>query len=222
MIDPNLPFNFDRSPDELFEWFLFSVLVAGKNADTQAKKLAMLRDEHDGHGRYFNYASFSMSKRTVVDIDRRLRNVKAGQYARLTKLLWTLNLHMLAGESPLYWPRDRLVTIPGVGLKTASFYRMYAFPDSQCAALDVHILKFLGDVGATNVPRQTPSRNEYLRLEQRFISETRKLKVQPWVLDIYLWMNYREGRRWSEILTGLQDFATKLDQDQRFAGHVFR
>lgn len=78
MIDPNVLTKFDRTPDELLEFWLFCLFVRGKNADVQAKKLDEFIKQMHG---------FSKLPEMFGMVELKLRQVKAGQYGTLTSAI---------------------------------------------------------------------------------------------------------------------------------------
>ena len=82
-----------------------------------------------------------------------------------------------------------LQNIAGIGLKTARFYWMNCVPNQNYAILDTHILKWLRMQGY-DVPKSTPSKNKYLKIEQIFLEEAKKRNKTPIELDLEIWLSY--------------------------------
>ena len=81
--------------------------------------------------------------------------------------------------------------IYGIGRKTSRGFILHTRPNAQCAVLDTHILKFLNEQGAPDVPKSTPpSKSEYERLEKYFLSICRKKKITPAKQDLKVWNYY--------------------------------
>lgn len=60
---------------------------------------------------------------------------------------------------------ERLLSIYGVGSKTARLFMLHSRQDCQHVVLDTHILRFLNQRFGLEVPANTPPPKEYARLE---------------------------------------------------------
>lgn len=172
MIDPQNITNFRRTLNQLQEFLLFAIVVAGKTAQIQAGKLEefllavrnhFVANKHRVPSNHFEALQFLGLK----GIEKWLRWAKLGQYTRISQAFLDLanselNLEICSVEE--------LEQIKGIGPKTARFFKLHTDLLAKCAALDTHVLKFLRGAGVENVPDTTPSnRKEYLRLEQEFL-----------------------------------------------------
>lgn len=177
MIDPTKPTNFNRTKAELQEWLLFCVVVAGKSSFQQAKKLDdFLKLEPEGT---------PFEKIQAMDLrgelSHNLREVKMGQYLRIYRvfraLMWenvnTLSLCVLE-------------SIKGIGPKTARFFFLHSYPNLQMAVLDTHILAWMKEQGY-DVPKSTPSRNRYKKIELWFLNICKDQGISPAELDAQIW-----------------------------------
>lgn len=180
MINPSEPTNFNRTQSELEEFLLFCVVVAGKNAHQQAKKLDAFLSLENG-ATPFEKIRKMCQKHTLK---QNLEIVKIGQYSRIANVFSVLSDHDIYSLD-----LDFLETIKGIGLKTARFYIMNCVPSQNYAILDTHILKWLKLQGY-NVPKSTPSRNKYLEIEQIFLNEAKKKTKTPLELDLEIWLSY--------------------------------
>jgi thermostable 8-oxoguanine DNA glycosylase len=194
-INPNNITNFSRSTDELLLFWLFCLFVRGKNADVQAKKLGTFLTNIGETGRLVDL--------TKCRIEEELRVVKAGQYATLTAAIDQTILWL--NRDPFYLRHctvAELEGITGVGPKTARFFVMHTQRDAKVAALDVHILRYLGLRLATPVPLTTPTGKKYLELEQIFLDMARDAGVEPAVMDLAIWRASRESNpmAWPEYI----------------------
>jgi thermostable 8-oxoguanine DNA glycosylase len=195
-INPNNITNFSRSTDELLLFWLFCLFVRGKNADVQAKKLGtFLTNIGETGDRLVN-----LTKRRI---EEELRVVKAGQYVTLTAAIDQTILWL--NRDPFYLRHctvAELEGITGVGPKTARFFVMHTQRDAKVAALDVHILRYLGLRLATPVPLTTPTGKKYLELEQIFLDMARDAGVEPAVMDLAIWRASRESNpmAWPEYI----------------------
>lgn len=183
MIDPNKITNFNRTDTELEEFWLFSLVVAGKTATTQAKLL-------DGFLIRKNIKPFDFIRDLIRDDDLLdfLKLSHLGQYTRLEKAFresLTLNLRTATVQE--------LEAISGVGPKTARFFLLHSRPNQRLAALDTHILKHLKHVGVEKVPKSTPpSGNQYTRLENSFIKLAEQSGFSLADYDLMVWRQYSE------------------------------
>lgn len=85
--------------------------------------------------------------------------------------------------------RDDLATLPGVGLKTASWIVRNRRHSDHVAVLDIHIIRAGRYVGLFS-PAMNPSRH-YRAMEERFIGMARALKVRAADLDSAMWQVMR-------------------------------
>ena len=193
MIDPNKVTNFDRTDDELLEFWLFCLFVRGKNADIQAVKL----DD------FVDICRRTANKRTSLmagllrykqgDIDGMLRSVKAGQYDTLSAAIYQTVLKL--EEDPEFLRRASardLEAIHGVGPKTARYFILHTRPKARVAALDTHILRYLRDRTDEAVPRTTPTGKRYAELEKTFLLMADFEGVDPADMDLAIWQASRE------------------------------
>lgn len=83
-------------------------------------------------------------------------------------------------------PED-LEQVKGIGPKTSRFFILWTRPQARYAALDVHLLRWLGE-RHRGVPRTTPqSKTRYRALETLFLQEAEKRGVTPRQLDSEIW-----------------------------------
>lgn len=182
MIDPTDVIKYDRTHAELEEWWLFSLIVAGKTAATQAKLLDAFLTENGTEGD----SPYDVIRRLVATgtLDMRMREARLGQYTRLTRSFsesLILDLHTCTVE--------QLEAIHGVGPKTARMFLMHSRPDQRYAALDTHILKHLGTYGYT-VPKSTPTGAKYRELEEAFLKLADDAGMSPSEYDLMIWKKY--------------------------------
>ncbi len=196
MIDPCNVTVHDRTPAQLEEFLLFCVVVAGKNADQQARKLENLLK-----GR----RPFAL----IREIDRKgklgeeLKRVRLGKYALLVR-----SFRRLAGSgidlSTCSW--EDLTQVPGIGLKTAKFFVLHSRKGEMHGVLDTHVLGWIGEhwapAGARPlaVPRHSPQDPASYRFWEtvyfgmvtaRFHRTGRPAAVDWARFDLELWMERR-------------------------------
>lgn len=201
MIDPRAVTKFDRTREELEEFLLFAIVVAGKNAFQQARKLdEFLKPRLENDFTPFHYIQELEGQGQLVE---RLRSVKMGQYERISVAFRGVSHFFydktFASSHPLgITPYLQHVAIPhlevikGIGMKTARFFAMHTRPNVEYACLDTHILKWLSGLGYADVPKTTPRGDKYLQLEQIFLQHARHLGKSPATLDLEIWNSQHE------------------------------
>jgi len=160
-IDPKNITNFNRNKLELQAFWIFCVLVAGKNSDIASRKLSQLMSRANGD-------LFQYFKDLGVGLHNFLVANKVGQYNRITKAIrHSLDLDLVNDSL------ERLLKVYGVGNKTARFFLLHTRENQNIAVLDVHILNWLrkvsGDDSAIEIPLSTPQdEKKYKQIESLF------------------------------------------------------
>lgn len=182
------PFVWDADRGRKQQLLLLSLFVAGKNAKIQGGKmrdfLALLPPAET--------AFDSLEQLDAAAIRQRLERVRSGQYNRLTAALH--HLRQLPDVDEV--TRDQLCTVPGVSLKSASFFLMYSREDYRGACWDVHLLKWAAERPALfgdGVPKNTPSRPRYLSMERAYLDYCEAGRFHPTHLDFSIWSSYRRS-----------------------------
>lgn len=156
-IDPKNITKFDRSQEELELFWLFCILVAGKNADWASLKLLdLFRNKPE------DQTPFEFLKTRLTDLNNILVANKVGQYRRIQKAIeQSLEIDLRTASV------GDLMEIHGVGPKTARFFILHTRADAECAVLDTHILKWMRSLvdPIFEVPASTPPINKYQTLE---------------------------------------------------------
>lgn len=201
------PYLYDGTRLQLDKFLLTCVFVAGKNAAVQQKKVdAFVECVRRDLG---NYAVDSLGILSAIHnsyasvdavtgaISGWLQEVKAGQYGRITKCIHSLSERVGSGKLQLKdTSRSNLYRIPGIGLKTASFFMLYTDKNAKnkYACLDTHILKWLAaNYPKESIPDRTPSKpSEYTRLENLFLAACKERNKIPSDLDFEIWSEYRQ------------------------------
>ena len=192
MIDPNDVTKFDRTEDELLEFWLFCLFVRGKNADVQAKKLdAFVRNIRELNpdipaGESLITVLMLSSNRKI---EAALRACKAGQYTTLVKAISQTILHV--GRYRM-WLQTATVAelqdLDGVGPKTARFFVLHSRPGVRVAVLDTHILQYMAvRDGDGSIPKATPTGARYAQLEEQFLTLADYEEVDPAAFDLAIW-----------------------------------
>ena len=165
-IDPKNITKFDRSQEELEFFWLFCILVAGKNADWASLKLLdLFRNKPE------DQTPFEFLKTRLTDLNNILVANKVGQYRRITKAIeQSISLDLKTATL------DEFLEVFGVGPKTARFFILHTRKDAECAVLDTHILKWMRTIvhESIDVPTSTPPVKEYEKWENM---ATKMMKV---------------------------------------------
>ena len=158
VIDPKNITDFNRTDNQLEMFWLFCIAVAGKNSDTTSKLLSlMFYARQDSPFDYLrDLGQTGIHNMLVVN--------RSGQYRRISKA-FTQSLDLDLRTCTL----EDLLSIYGVGPKTARFFLLHSREDCQHAVLDTHILKWMKDHGIDNAPDTTPqNKKTYIEYENMF------------------------------------------------------
>jgi hypothetical protein len=162
MIDPTNITRYDRGDDDLEQFATFCVAVAGKNSTQASRKTQELCD-HLGTGRPL----WGLRGMEPGEIDRVCRVVGLAPYARVVPALSALRYCDLRAVT-----LSDLLTIRGIGHKTARMFLLHTRPGVEAVVLDVHILRWLKkSARMRSIPRATPGKTTtlYARIERRAI-----------------------------------------------------
>lgn len=182
MIDPRDIINFNRTEEELEELLLFCIIVAGKTASVQAKKLESFLTKEKFKSSPFNLLRYYIKKKILL---KKIKDSKLGQYNRLKRaFVEVLNLNVTLCTV------EELERITGIGPKTARFFILHSRPNQNIAVLDTHVLKWLRDELGIDTPKSTPSSKKYLELEQSFLGYCKEHNKNPAKFDLEIWNKY--------------------------------
>jgi endonuclease III len=149
MIIPTEITNFARTDEQLEEFMLFCIAVAGKRSDMAAGKV---NDLMTYLGWPIPFAALREQRNRIGDI---MRHVGIGPYEdrMIPATCAALDLDLRACSL-----RD-LLSITGVGHKTARMFILHSRPQQEYVVLDVHILRWLrGVCRMRGIPRSTPGK----------------------------------------------------------------
>jgi len=160
MIKPTKITDFNRTKAELEYFWLFCILVAGKNSDIAARKLADLFNKVTDSP--FDYIKKEKEFNNHFIHNWLVAN-KVGQYTRIEKAI-EQSLEVDLGNCSVY----ELMEIHGVGPKTSRFFILHSRKDCDSVILDVHILRYLRDRwGLLDAPEKTPQGADYEMWEKK-------------------------------------------------------
>lgn len=193
MIDPTNPYFYYAPESKLEEFLLFCVFVCNKNAVQTSAKLENFLTNVACNTVYsfvpeeqpFNYV------RNLIlsnQLEEKLKEVKTGQYKRIVNVLGKIvDIQKPLSEITF----DELVSIKGVGLKTAAFFLTYTRKDFKLAVIDTHLLKYLAKVADPNAPRTTPQNIKlYKELSDHFLHLCDMCDINYVDADLNIWKYY--------------------------------
>ncbi len=174
---------------------IYCLLVAGKSAGFAKQKTNALLAEVGRPMLPLEYAEAQiLMDRSGGRLDTWLRTARTGSYARLAQAFRELT------DADLDLRKcsiEDLENIHGIGPKTARLFVMWTRPETRAhhAILDVHVLRWLREIGHTGAPRSTPTGTLYRFWERIFLDEAARRGKSAWDLDRDVWLN---GSGWQE------------------------
>ena len=187
MINPAEVTNYNRTQSELQEFILFCINVAGKKSSIEAPKLEI----------FIQRAKDITKESTPFNCIKKL--IKLGRlneimhWAKLSPYAQRYNSYVAVSKIKDLQTvtLNRLLQVPGIGLKTARFFLSHSREDFDEPMLDTHILQFLRDQGYTDAPKSTPSNeNTYYYFANIFKNIARQLGKSVTDLDLQIWKQY--------------------------------
>jgi thermostable 8-oxoguanine DNA glycosylase len=193
LIDPYNITNYKRSKNELEEFLLFCIVVAGKTAYIQARKLdEFLKSVNTRLMMPENINPFQTIKSAEQHgiLFEEIKKAKLGQYKKIYSGFKYIsekeyNLNKMTPEI--------LEKIPGVGMKTSRFFLLHSdiFYTNKIAILDTHILKFIKENIDERAPKSTPVVSLTYRFWEdmflRWCSDNNKDMAE---FDLEVWKSY--------------------------------
>ena len=192
-VDPYNITKFDRTKSELECFLLFCIVVAGKTAYIQARKLdefltsvnkRLMMPEHINP-----FQSLKSAEQHGILMEE-IQKAKLGQYKKIYagfKYISECN-YDLKRMTP-----DILELIPGVGMKTSRFFLLHSdinYKD-KIAILDTHILKFIKENIDERAPKSTPTSSiKYIFWETRFLFWCAMNNKNVADFDLEVWKSY--------------------------------
>lgn len=166
MIDPNNITKFDRTEEELEEFLLFSILVAGKNSNIQAKKLSDFLSMGSGEECKFPFTYLKLLD-YLNSLEKEIKKYKFGQYSRILPCFREIVERFKDKLSTV--TLEELLSVKGIGLKTAKLFLVHSRENYRGAVLDTHLMKYMRQMGYEDAPQATPPPKQYLIWEQKFL-----------------------------------------------------
>ena len=193
MINPHKITNYNRSEPELEEFLLFCILVAGKTAYIQAKKLNeflnSINEKSEVSLSPFQCLKFLDENNILL---YQLVSCKIGQYNRIHKAFsYIANNNIDILKCTL----DDLEKIPGVGPKTSRFFMLHS-RRCEVAILDTHILKWMRNIGYNDAPKSSPTDKKiYKKWESIFIKYCKDNDKDLAEFDLEIWNSYSKKEK---------------------------
>lgn len=185
MIDPTNITNFSCTEHQLEELILFWVCAAGKNAITSSSSLNRLLVDFSETSPFCSIKKIGENNLPLL-----LKKYGIGCYNNKSRTFYELaNSNLNLGECSC----EDLEKIYGIGMKTSRCFIIHSRKNALCAGLDTHILKFLKMMGC-EVPKSTPNKKLYLKLENEFINLVSASKRPVAEIDLLIW-NYFSGHK---------------------------
>jgi thermostable 8-oxoguanine DNA glycosylase len=194
MINPKKITDFNRSDNQLQEFLLFAIVVAGKQSKIQAQKLddflGLITKEFLCDVGYLPQDYFEAIRNAGIEtIKSFLRRCRMGQYGRISVAFQNASYLNLRTAT-----LDQLMKVHGIGPKTARFFLLHSRKDAKCAVLDTHILKYIRDCGY-DAPKITPPEGkEYRKWEAIFLDLYYPFKERLTLadFDLKIWKKYAQ------------------------------
>lgn len=175
MIDPFDITNYDYSNEELEEFIIFAMAVAGKTASSICIKVDQFL-KLESTGSPFEKIRKMIRKKTLRS---NMERVKLGKYGLLEK-----GYRQLVEANPNLRTCSLLdlESIAGISYKTSRFFVLHTRENcGDIACIDTHIRRWLNELG---------HKGNYFQLEQAFISEAKKRNKSLANLDLEIWKIY--------------------------------
>ena len=203
-VNPLSPTDYERNADQLQAFWIFCLIVAGKNSDWAARTVTkFLKPKGE-------YTPLKYVRMLGEGLRNTLVANKVGQYNRIDRALReSADLEEYIGLHNA--TLDDLLKVFGVGPKTARFFLLHTRPNCEVAVLDTHILKYLRTYHE-DAPKSTPTtKKAYEEWEQIYLQHIKAdfPYMTPAQVDLLLWTKF-SGRLDDETLIGKNAYKTDL------------
>lgn len=205
MIDPDNITNFHQTKEELQEFILFWVLVAGKSAHTMKYCLENLLSHYEGEVRKPFETITKQGKRLASTLKR----FGVGCYNHKAKSMLEL-AH--SGLDLKTCTVDDLTALHGIGPKTARCFIIHSRANQHLAGLDRHVMNYLRSnpqfieviksFGVEEIPDTPPaSEKVYKKIEQAVVCIYTQLGMTAAEFDLGAWKSLRRAGADGKIKT---------------------
>jgi thermostable 8-oxoguanine DNA glycosylase len=181
MITPTTITNYNRTEAELEEFLMFAILVAGKGAEQQAKKLDAFLTDYRSDRSPFQYLEHIIANYSLT---KEMMKHKLGQYKRLL-FAFTGILRFKGNLKNV--TIEELESVKGISSKTSRFFILHTRPNVRIACLDTHILRHMREDLGIDTPKTTPSKKKYLELENKLLDIIEKSSKTFAEYDLDVW-----------------------------------
>jgi len=193
MIDPKKVTDYNRNEWQLQEFLLYCICVAGKKSEIESPKVRKFcMDGRMGFGLLPFDLIRKLLKISSVEEDglkQHLKKYKISPYEqRYNSFKDVVNLLPNdLSEVTL----DQLMEVRGISTKTSRFFLTHSREDFDEPVLDTHILRFLKDVGHTDIPTSTPQNPEvYAKVAELFRRWANFEGMSVTDFDLHIWTKY--------------------------------
>ena len=193
MIDPYQITDYHRNNNELEEFLLFCIVVAGKTAYIQAQKLETFLNSTNQRLMMPNGINPFQTIKSAHQhgiLFEEIKNAKLGQY----KKIYSAFKYISENEYNLFRMTPKLLEeIPGVGMKTSRFFLLHSdtYYKDKIAILDTHILKFIKENIDDRAPKSTPVIPlTYRYWEDMFLKWCKNNNKNVADFDLEVWKSY--------------------------------
>lgn len=182
VVNPKDITHYDRTDAQLQTFWVFCILVAGKNSDTTSRLVHRLLTNlrTDGETPFEKLKGLG-----ELDLHNILVANRVGQYGRIKRaLLESAQLDLRTCT------RQDLLNVHGVGPKTARFFLLHTREFCEEIVLDTHILRWMRDVCGVPAPKNTPQNiMEYddLARQCRYLMEVHYGDLTLAQADLLIW-----------------------------------
>jgi thermostable 8-oxoguanine DNA glycosylase len=197
MVDPQFITKFDRTRDELEEFMVFSICVAGKTAKQTVKAVEKLKNRLTFRVNYrflteiwlYGYNNGS-NKLAVL-----LKECGIGKYDHIrkgstTNLLLSISHDVINGNLNLRTCTvEQLESYTGIGMKTARFFILHSRPAQRLCCPDVHILRWGREQGLP-LPKSAPKKGskKAKEVEELILTRAEQLGYNDFAkFDLGIW-----------------------------------
>jgi len=198
MIDPYNITNYNRTKNELQDFLLFTIVVAGKTAYIQAQKLEQFLSSINTRLSMPEHTSPFQSLKSADQhgiLMEEILKAKIGQY----KKIYNGFKYISEREYNLNRMTPQLLEcIPGVGMKTSRFFLLHSdkYYKDKIAILDTHILKFIKENIDHRAPKSTPTiAVTYKYWEDVFLSWCEVNNKDMAEFDLEVWKSYARTKK---------------------------
>jgi thermostable 8-oxoguanine DNA glycosylase len=202
LIDPYKITNYNRTKNELEEFLLFCIVVAGKTAYIQAEKLEQFLESTNTRlmmpEKVSPFQSIISAEQHGI-LMQEIQKAKLGQYRKIYSAFKYISENKIDLNR---MTTELLELIPGVGMKSSRFFLLHSDINWQnhIAILDTHILKFIKENIDNRAPKSTPSiRVTYKYWEDVFLHWCEQNNKNVADFDLEVWKSYARTKK--DLLT---------------------